>query len=182
MPEPKQPDPLTPPEGDPPAKQPDPPKPPEGQDVSSLPEWARASLSKSNAEAAKYRTQVRELEPLAQKAKDADEASKTEVQHAADAKTAAEQRAEKAESELLRINVGLTKGLTAAQTKRLVGSTQEELETDADAFLTEVGDTPRRTSSLPRRPGEAPPAGTAPGATDAGPDMNSLIRRQLGRT
>lgn len=182
MPEPKQPDLPNTPEGDPPAKQSDPPKPPEGEDASTLPEWARTAITKANTEAASYRTKVRELEPLAQKAKDADGASKTEVQRAADARTAAEQRAERAESELLRINVGLTKGLTAAQTKRLVGSTQEELEADADAFLTEVGDTLRRTSSLPRRPGEALPAGTAPGAGDAGPDMNSLIRRQLGRT
>lgn len=60
---------------------------------------------------------------------------KSETQKAADERVAAEKRAEKAEAELLRITVGSTKGLTPAQARRLVGTTKEELEADADDLL-----------------------------------------------
>src|SRR5436190_21097979 len=60
---------------------------------------------------------------------------KSETQRATDEKAAAEKRAEKAEAELLRITVGATKGLTPAQARRLVGTTKEELEADADDLL-----------------------------------------------
>ncbi|MEU1200108.1 hypothetical protein ABZ446_28335 [Streptomyces sp. NPDC005813] len=40
-----------------------------------------------------------------------------------------------------RLKVALAKGLTLAQASRLSGSTQAELEADADAYLTEIGQT-----------------------------------------
>lgn len=77
------------------------------------------------------------------------EASKTEVQKATE-------RAEKAEADLaaiqsssLRSEVALAKGLTPTQAKRLVGSTREELEADADELLADLGD---QKPSAPRAP------------------------------
>lgn len=42
---------------------------------------------------------------------------------------------EKAEAKLLRLEVAVEKGLTAAQAKRLTGNTREEMEADADELL-----------------------------------------------
>lgn len=41
-------------------------------------------------------------------------------------------------SEAVRLEIALEKGLTLAQSRRLVGKTREELEADADTFLSEV--------------------------------------------
>lgn len=46
---------------------------------------------------------------------------------------------EKAESKLLRYEVAMEKGLTAAQAKRLSGGTREELEADADELIEMFG-------------------------------------------
>lgn len=50
-------------------------------------------------------------------------------------RAAAEQRADAAEQRAMRLEVAAEKGLTAAQAKRLVGSTREELAADADEIL-----------------------------------------------
>ena len=60
---------------------------------------------------------------------------KTETQRLTEDRDTHKTRADKAENELLRLRVGLAKGLTEAQAKRLVGSTKEELEADADDLL-----------------------------------------------
>lgn len=78
--------------------------------------------AKDNAEAA------RRLEEI-------ENASKTEQQRAAEALQAAERRATEAEAARMRLEVAAEKGLTPAQAKRLVGSTREELESDADDLL-----------------------------------------------
>jgi hypothetical protein len=48
---------------------------------------------------------------------------------------AAEKRADEAEARALRLEVAHSKGLTAAQARRLVGASKEELEADADDLL-----------------------------------------------
>lgn len=116
-----------------PEPKPDPPKP-EGN-VEDLPEWARAAITKANSEAAAHRVKVKELEPLAAKAKELEEAGKTESEKLTEKATAAEQRAADAEARALRLEVAHDKGLTPAQAKRLVGATREELEADADELL-----------------------------------------------
>lgn len=67
--------------------------------------------------------------------KELEDKDKTETQRLAEESDSHKTRAEQAESRLLRIEVGLAKGLTPAQAKRLVGSTKEELEADADDLL-----------------------------------------------
>lgn len=66
---------------------------------------------------------------------DLTEQAKTEQQRATEALTAAEKRASDAESTALRFQVAAEKGLTPAQAKRLVGSSREEMEADADELL-----------------------------------------------
>lgn len=54
----------------------------------------------------------------------------------------------------LRAEIAITKGLTAAQAKRLVGETREQLEADADAYLEE-----NKGTSAPQLPGNKRPTG-----------------------
>lgn len=99
------------------------------------PDALRKALEKARKEAAGYRTKVRELEPLASKAKELEDAGRTELEKlTARAETAERERSESL-SRALRLEVAFDKGLTPAQAKRLVGGTREELEADADEIL-----------------------------------------------
>lgn len=75
----------------------------------------------------------------AKRLKDAEDADKTELQKAIDRAAAADKRAEDAESKSLRLEIAAAKGLSVAQAKRLVGSSREELEADADELLEAFG-------------------------------------------
>lgn len=125
--------------------------PPEGN-LDSLPQWARDAITKGNNEAAKYRTKVKELEPLATKAKELEDAGKTEVQKATDAAAAEKRRADDAEARALRLEVAMDKGLPAKLAGRLVGASKEELEADAADLLATLGG----------KPGGTPPPGGKP--------------------
>lgn len=156
---------------------------PAESNVDDLPDWARAALKKANAEAASYRTKVRELEPLAKKARDLEDASKTETEKAAERLTAAERRAQEAELRALRLEVAAEKGLTPAQARRLVGTSKEELEADADELLDtfapggDDGTKPR----TPSRPAERlRPLRSGATAEDTPADGNDWFRRFVG--
>jgi len=99
------------------------------------PEAMRAALAKARKEAAGYRTKVRELEPLASKAKELEDAGRTELEKL----TARAEQAERERTEIgnraLRLEVAFEKGLTPAQAKRLVGANRDELEADAEEIL-----------------------------------------------
>ena len=137
--------------------------------VDDLPEWARESLKKANAEAAAYRKKVRDLEPLAKRAKQLEDASKSDIERATEALSAAEKRAQEAEVRALRLEVAAEKGLTPAQARRLVGGTKEELESDADDLLASFpSSTPDAAPRKPQerlRPGSLP-SGDQPEETD----------------
>lgn len=68
----------------------------------------------------------------------AQEASKSELQKVADRAAAAEKERDELRKASLRAEVALSKGLTASQAKRLVGSTKEELVADADELLADL--------------------------------------------
>ncbi len=90
---------------------------------------------------ARERAKFSDYEAVAAKAAEFDkaqEASKTEVQKAADRAEKAEQELATVRSEADRNAVALAKGLTPTQAKRLVGSTREELEVDADELLKDL--------------------------------------------
>lgn len=108
------------------------------EDVVDLEQY-KAKIHKANSEAKNLRQRLRETE---EKLSQYVEASKTDSERTSENLTAAEKRADEAEkradeaeSRLLRLEVAQEKGLTAAQAKRLVGATREELESDADELL-----------------------------------------------
>jgi hypothetical protein len=86
-------------------------------------------------EAAKYRTQAKDL---AEKAKAYDEyveSQKSESQKLADALKATSQERDDIRNELLRLQVASKKNLPGPLADRLRGGTLEEMEADADALL-----------------------------------------------
>lgn len=116
----------------------------------------------------------------AQRLEEIENASKTEQQRAAEALTAAERRASEAEAAALRLEVAADKGLTPAQAKRLVGSTREELEADAEDLLTnfkppeKADDTAAVAAAL-----DLGTRGTATVAGDPAADFAKFLKGQL---
>jgi hypothetical protein len=114
-----------------------------------------------------------QLRSAAQRLKDAEDADKTEGQKAKDRADAAEARATKAEGQLLRLEIAAEKGLTPAQAKRLVGSTREELEADADELLEAFGG---KKEPL-KRPGSPARSGSIPNAESEENDPEKLAAK-----
>lgn len=90
-----------------------------------VPPEVKAALRKANKEAETLRLKLQEFE----------DRDKSEAQKLSERAEAAEKRATELETHALRLEVAAEKGLSPAQAKRLVGSTREELETDADELL-----------------------------------------------
>jgi len=112
---------------------------PDTEDETSGETWdedrARKAMSKKNRENQSLRARLKELEPLEEEFRKRQEAEKTSEQkfsELAAAKT-------KLEQDYWRAEIALEKGLTKAQAKRLVGSTKEELEADADTLMNDLG-------------------------------------------
>jgi hypothetical protein len=76
-----------------------------------------------------------DLKSKAAKFDELDQASKSEQERLTERLAAAEARAAEIEGRALRLEVAAENGLTPAQAKRLVGSTREELEADAEELL-----------------------------------------------
>jgi hypothetical protein len=106
--------------------------------------------SKSNAK------QLAELEPLAKRAKELEDASKSDIERATAEAQQHLVRADKAEGELLRLRVAIRKGLTETQAKRLVGATEDELEADADDLMASFK--PKEPEPAPKEDDDEPPA------------------------
>ena len=122
-------------------------------------ERATKKINKLNSEAANLRARLKELEPLAAKAKELEEAGRSDLEKlTARAETAERERSE-LEGRALRLEVAFEKGLTPAQAKRLVGGSREELEADADEILR---DFPVKTDGRPRGNADLGPRATAP--------------------
>lgn len=144
-------DPTNPPKGDPP--KPDPPKPPATGDLGDAGKKAladeRTARKAAEKEASDLKTRLAALE----------DKDKTETERAAARAESAEKRAEAAEAKALRLEVASSKGLTAAQARRLVGDTKEALEDDADELLaTFAPKTPDPEGDPPKpKPGGDPP-------------------------
>ena len=71
--------------------------------------------------------------------KAAEDADKSEIQRANEAKAVSDKAAADAQAKLMRLTVAMRKGLTEAQAKRLVGASEEELEADAEELLASFG-------------------------------------------
>jgi hypothetical protein len=98
---------------------------PELKQGDGIPAEVKAALRKANKEAETLRLKLKEIE----------DRDKSELEKAQERAAEAEKVAAGHESTALRLQVAFDKGLTPAQAKRLVGSSREELETDADEIL-----------------------------------------------
>lgn len=124
------------------------------------PERARAALKRKNSEAENLRRRLKELEPLALRAQELEDGSKSETEKLTETNRSLEQRAVTAEADALRLRIALRRGLSEVQAKRLVGSTEEELDADAEELLASFK-TPDAPGGRPRehlRPGAVPDA------------------------
>lgn len=72
-----------------------------------------------------------------------------------------ERQAKESEARALRAEVANAKGLTPNQSKRLVGSTREELEADADDLLKDIGAQKQQGNRVPSE-GKTPKSGDDP--------------------
>lgn len=120
------------------------------------------TLSRKNEEQAKANADA------AKRLADLEESQKTEGQKLTDANRTLEERAKSAEIDACRMRVALRKGLTETQVKRLLGTTEEELEADADELLAAFKGS---EDPIPPPVGGRPKERLRPGAvSDAEPD------------
>lgn len=117
---------------------------------------AKAKIAKANQEAANLRKRLKELEPLALKAKELEDANKSETEKLSEDRDGHKGRADKAESSLRKITVALDaapEGASLAQVravaKRLSGDTDEELAADAEELFELLG-----AAAKPKVPGK----------------------------
>ena len=87
------------------------------------------------AERRNARAAAKERDALAARLKEFEDRDKSEADKAIERAAAAEARVAELEAQSTRLEVAFENGLTPAQAKRLVGSTREELETDAKELL-----------------------------------------------
>lgn len=132
------------------------------------PEVARRKIKRSNQEAANLRARLKELEPLAAKAREFEEASKSEQQKLTEALEAERSARTKAESTLLRYEVGAEKGVPPTLMRFLSGNTREEVEEAADVLLKEMG------NGRGKPPGPPPERITSGAASSADDDLDPL--------
>jgi len=140
----------------------------------------RALHRKQEERAKANDAKVRELEPLAKRAKELEDAGKSDMERLTSELQGHTVRADKAEQELMRLRVAVRKGLTEVQARRLVGSSEEELEADAEDLMASFrpatpepepepeprSDNSRRRPQERLRPGAVPDADTEPEETD----------------
>jgi hypothetical protein len=129
-----------------------------------------------------------ELEPLAKRAQELEDAGKSDLERLTAEMQSHQSRADKAETDLVRLRVAIRKGLTETQAKRLIGATEDELEADADDLLAsfkpaqpEPEETveeaePERDPNPRRRPQERLRSGAVP---DADPEPDETDPRKL---
>jgi hypothetical protein len=144
-----------------PAREPEPAPKPESDDT----DW--------KAEARKWEQRAKENKTASDELKRLQDANKTESQRLAEDRDSHKARADQAQGELLRLRVGLAKGLSEAQARRLVGSTKEELEADADDLIATFGGQGGGSVST-TRPTENLRGGGNPD-TEPEPDLNKVI-------
>lgn len=117
----------------------------------------RRAVKKKNSENVNLRKRLKAAED---RLREIDDAGKSESEKNAERLAELEKQA----ADLPRLRVALRKGLTEQQAARLVGTTEEELEADADAYLEELGVTSKtdKTDKVKTRPRTALKGGSKP--------------------
>ena len=111
---------------------------------------------------ADLRAEREKRQALEAKLREHDDKDKSESERLTARLADAEKRATDAESKALRFEVASAKGLTHAQAKRLVGSTKDELEADADELLETFGGAGNGGKPPTRKPVENLRGGSEP--------------------
>lgn len=127
------------------------------------------------AEARKWEARAKENQLAAASLKAFEDAQKTEQERLEERATEAENRAAALELDAIRATVALEKGLTAAQAKRLVGTSLEDLTADADQLLLDLGKPAQRTPIADHSQG-AKPTGNSNSPADQFADVMRNLR------
>ncbi len=161
-------------------------------------DW-QAEADKWKALARKHEKAAADLKPLADKAKDLEDAGKSEIERLTEQLAQAQRTANDAEARALRFEVAAEHKLTPAQSKWLQGSNRDELEANVADLLEAFGPrpetapvkkdeaeetapdrdpNPRRRPQERLRPGAVPDVDPDPVETDPR-KLAALIRRDV---
>jgi hypothetical protein len=128
-------------------------------------EELEAELAKTRREAANYRTKLREVEPLAKKAQEADEAAKSETQKANERAQAAEQREKATLEGYARLELAVQYSIPPDDIDLIGSGTREEM----DARAKRLSALNAAASKAAPPPTDRPVEGLRPGATPEPP-------------
>lgn len=156
----------------------DAPEAPQAEPKAEQFDEARAleKIRKANSEAANLRKRLQELEPLAAKAKELEEAGKTEQQRLEERASAAEREREELAAQVARLTVAARYSIPAELIDLLGAGTADEIESRAKLLAERIG-TPASPSS---RPVESLKPGAAP-ANGKPQDPDAWLRQMAGR-
>jgi flagellar biosynthesis GTPase FlhF len=118
------------------------------------------------SENTRLKRELEEAKKAEARLKELEDAEKTELQREKEQREAAERAAAESKLELARTRVAMRKGLTESQARRLQGTTEEEIEADAEDLIKSFGishnEGDDEEEDLPRRPREALRSGNRP--------------------
>ena len=144
------------------------------EDTANLPDWAAKELEKARKEAANYRTKLREVEPLAAKARELEESQKSETQRLIERAEAAETERKRLESHVTRLKVAAKHGIPEDLADLLGEGDEETLDTRAKALSEWRG----ASAPVAGRPVEATRS-TVLAGDDTPADPNDWLRRRI---
>lgn len=145
-----------------------------------LGETGKRALDSERKRAKDLEARVKELEPLAQAAREREDAEKSELTKLNEALSGERDARTKAERELLRYTVAAAKGVPANLAKLLTGTNKEEVEQAADDLLDALG---TNKPTMPGRPTGAALANGKPSQSNLDTkDPMTLIAMGRGQT
>lgn len=144
------------------------------EDTANLPDWAAKELEKARKEAANYRTKLREVEPLAAKARELEESQKSETQRLIERAEVAEAERKRLESHMTRLKVASKHGIPEDLADLLGEGDEDALDTRAKALSEWRGG----AAHVPGKPVEATRS-TVLAGDDTPADPNDWLRRRI---
>jgi hypothetical protein len=144
---------------DPTPADPAPPEDPKPESLSA--EQLRAALDEARRDAAKHRTRNKELEPLAKKAQELEDAQKSEQQRLTDQLAAAQKERADAQADALRMRVAVKHGVRHDDLDLLGSGSEEEIDARAQRLVAYYPKT-ATGQPTPGRPVEQMRPGAAP--------------------
>lgn len=143
--------------------------------AADLPDWAQKELERARKEAATYRTKLREVEPLAERARELEESQKSEQQKLMERAEAAEAERKRLESAVTRLRVAAKNGIPEDLADMLGDGDEPTLEARAKALMEWRGNP---SSSVPSTPVEATRS-TVLAGDDTPADPNDWLRARI---